>query len=254
MKSRPIAAIVACCVFFAGALRTVAKDEVSSATLKKALGSVPVAELPAKAVQLVSQAKLSDRQATTVETVKTAVNLRPAAAPAIVGAIARAVPEMAALAAGVAASEQPKQTEAIARAATGAAPSRVTEIVASLCRAVPNQYRNVAVAAAQILPGAGREILAGVSTGLPGLRPSIENALAKQTGTAPSLTEVLDQAANSSDGKLTTAATTPVAAPSFSRGPTISGPYIPLSNTPTNVTTGTSGDVPPGGRDYARPL
>ena len=90
--------------------------------------------------------------------VKGAVGINPAAAPAIVGAIARAVPDMASVAAGAAAAEQPKQASAIAKAAAAAAPSKAGKIVTAVCRAVPNEYRNIAVAVSQVVPASGKEI------------------------------------------------------------------------------------------------
>jgi hypothetical protein len=106
------------------------KEAPKANPFSKILTAVPAAELPAKAADLVSQAKPVDRQEATINVVKAALGINPAAAPAIVGAIARAVPEMASIAAGAAAAEQPKQAAAIAKAAvrcpknTGASPSR----------------------------------------------------------------------------------------------------------------------------------
>ena len=37
------------------------------------------------------------------------------------------------------------------------------------------------------------------------------------------------------------------------RGPAVGPPYIPLTTTPTNVTSGSAGVVPDGGRNYAKP-
>src|SRR6266481_1558212 len=70
------------------AVGSFAKD--SAKPLQATLSDVPAAELPAKALELVSAAKASHRKPETVEVVKAAVAINPAAAPAIVGAIARA--------------------------------------------------------------------------------------------------------------------------------------------------------------------
>jgi hypothetical protein len=56
-------------------------------------------------------------------------------------------------------------------------------------------------------------------------------------------------------GQSAAPATTATAAPvtPLARGPAVGPPYIPLTSTPTNVTSGTSGQVPTGGRNYAAP-
>src|SRR6266404_2743249 len=142
-------------------------------SFKEILVRVPRAELPATAAGLIMQAKAREREAITLDVMKSAVTLSPAAAPIIASAIARAVPEMAAIAAGVAAAEQPKQAAAIARAAAAAAPSQVGRIVVAVCRAVPIEYRTIAAAVAQAVPASGAEILNAVATALPDLKPGI---------------------------------------------------------------------------------
>src|SRR4051794_28663505 len=105
MKSIAIITLSVCCL---GALNSSAKDEPKPNPYKETLQHIPAAELPAKSAQLVKNAKAPERDAVTVNVVKAAVGMNPAATPAIVGAIARAVPEMASLAASTAATEQPK--------------------------------------------------------------------------------------------------------------------------------------------------
>jgi hypothetical protein len=245
-----------------------AKDAPQANPYNEVLTAVPAAELPAKAADLVSHAKSRDRQEATIQVVKAAVAINPAAAPAIVGAVARAVPDMAAIAASTAAAEQPKLAPAIAKAAAAAAPGKAGKIVAAVCRAVPNQYRDIAVAVAQVVPGSGKDIVNSVGTALPDLRPAIERVLAGYGRSVVSVASTLDQAASvarasASPGTVTplTAAPATPAAPvtvvglpaPMARGPTVTPPYWPLTQTPTNVTPGTSGDVPEGGRNYAKP-
>src|SRR5437879_10102937 len=102
--------------FCLGAFNSSAKDAPKINPFKETLKSAPAAELPARAAQLVQAAKSPEREAVTINVVRAAVEINPAAAPAIVGAIARSVPDMAAVAASTAAAEQPKQVNAIARA------------------------------------------------------------------------------------------------------------------------------------------
>ena len=234
-----------------------ARSFAADSPFKEKLSHVPAAELPAKAAALIKDTKARDREAVTLEVVKVAVALNPAAAPAIVGAISRSVPDVAALAAGTAAAEQPKQAAAIARAAAAAAPSKAGKIVVSVCRAVPNDYRNIAVAVAQAVPGSGKEILSAVAAALPDLKPGIEGVLARYGLNAPSVAFVLDPKMQAPD--LGTAPSAPggVIPSPLARGPAIGPPFLPLSGTPTNVTPGTSGNVPPGDRggpsDYSQP-
>src|ERR1035437_1999545 len=210
-----------------------AKDAPTANPFNKILTAVPAAELPAKAADLVSQAKPRDRQAATVNVVKAAVGINPAAAPAIVGAIARAVPKMAAVAAGTAAAEQPKQASAIAKAAAAGPPSQAGAIVRAVCRAVPNEYRNIAIAVSQAVPGAGKEILNAVVSALPELKPSIESVLAGYGGNVPSVAATLDQAAQTralsptapSGVALNPYSPTVVAGVPMARGPAAGPPY-----------------------------
>ena len=243
---------IAISVALLGACNAFGKDAPKAKPFNQVLTAVPAAELPAKAADLVSQAKPRDRQTTTIEVVKAAVGINPAAAPAVVGAIARAVPDMAAIAAGTAAAEQPKQANAIAKAAAAAAPAKAGKIVTAVCRAVPNEYRSIAVTVSQVTPSAGNEIVRGVAAAVPTLKPQIERTLAANGyASVVSVAGTLDQAATvvaSAADPVTDVARAPMV-----RGPAVGPPYIPLTGTPTNVTSGTSGEVPEGGRNYAQP-
>ena len=75
------------------------------AAAQHTLATAPAAELPAKAADLVQAAKSKDRPFTTVHVVKAAIQLNPVSTTAVVGAIARAVPAMASIAAGTAAED-----------------------------------------------------------------------------------------------------------------------------------------------------
>src|SRR5512141_2801320 len=81
---------------------------ISTAGVKQSLSSVPAAEIPAKAAELLKAAKAKERPAVTVQAVNDALEINPTLAPAVVGAIAKSSPETAALAAGAAAQRQPK--------------------------------------------------------------------------------------------------------------------------------------------------
>ncbi len=208
------------------------KDTPKATSLDEALAIVPTAELPARAAELVALAKPRDRQSTTISVAKIAVGINPAAAPYIVGAIARAMPGMAPLAADTAASKQPKQAGAIAKAAAAAAPAQTGKIVVALCRAVPEDYRAVVVAAVDAVPGSADGISKAVGASLPELKASVDQILA-------------------SYGRKVASA--PGALRPMTRGPAADRPYFPLTVTQTNLTTIFSGELPTGGRNYSTP-
>jgi hypothetical protein len=225
-------------------------------TSLETLKSLPAPELPVRAGELVKQARSGNREATAIEVTKAGVAINPASAPIIVGAIARAVPQVAALSASVAAAELPAQAPAITRAAASAAPTAVGQIVAAVCRVVPNQFRAIAVAASEAVPGSSRQILSGIGEAFPDLKPAIERALAG--GSAPAIgstVSTLQPATATVTASFTAPPVVAGSAPGAAglRGPVIGPPYIPLSGTSTNVNPGTSGDQPPGGRNYAAP-
>jgi len=221
---------------------------------KEILTRVPAAELPLKAAELVKDAKPRSREGVTIDVVKTAVILNPAAAPVIASTVARAVPEMAATAAAAAAEAQPKQAAAIAKAVAAAVPSKAGKIVVAVCRAVPNDYRNIAITTAQAVPGSDKQILSAITSAFPELKSGIDHALAAHTGT-PSVSSALASAPPTIDQSPAPCAT--LIYQPFPRGPTPGPPFIPISGTPTNITPATSGNVPPGARggptDYAQP-
>jgi hypothetical protein len=245
--------ILALSVVFLTAGPAFGKDTTAANPYKPTLAAVPAAELPAKAANLVQQAKARERQTVTLNVVKAAVAVNPAAAPAVVGAIARAVPDMASVAAGTAAAEQPKQASAIAKAAAAAAPAKAGAIVTAVCRAVPNEYQAIAVAVAQAVPGAGKQIVEAVAVALPNLKGPIEKAMASYGGNVASVADTLAVAGRISTVAETSRAESPAGGGSVARGPAVGPPYIPLTTTPGNVTPGTSGQVPAGGRNYASP-
>ena len=215
----------------------------------KSLAAVPATELPAQAAQLVKDANAADRQADTATVVKAAVSHRPATAAAVVGAIAQAVPEVAAVAAGTAAKAQPKLASVIAQAAAAAAPSQAGEIVVAVCRAAPGEFRAVALAVAKAAPGSEKEVLRALSVAFASLKPGIEDAIstyaanpASFAGIVASLKPTTVTVAQNGNGALDGV-----------RGPTIAPPYVPPSGSPANITPSSSGQVPTGGRDYAKP-
>jgi hypothetical protein len=229
-----------------GQVTLLAEEPTKSMPYRQVLSAVAPAELPAKAAELVKMANPRDCVTNTVEVTKAAVTIRAAAAPSIVGAIARAVQEMAAIAAGTAVTVQPKQAAAIAKAASAAAPSEAAKIVAAICRAAPGQYRSVAIIVAKTVPGSAKDILMAVASAIPELQLGIEKALALYSGNSISVAAVLDQASGAKNNLGSVGKSPP-------RGPTVEPPFLPLSSTVRSLSPNTSGEVPTGGRDYSKP-
>ena len=226
------------------------------------LSAATAAELPAKAAGLVSQADTKNLKQTTIDVVKAAVGLNPAAASAIVESIAQSSPAMVVIAAATAVSLVPDQAATIARAAAVAVPTKAGQIVEAICRVVPGAYQKVATAVAEVVPGAGREILTAVSTAIPTLKDSINTVLASYSGNVPSVSSMLAQVTPVTPS-IEVARTAPQATtvpqlsqPTFntpSLSPTFGTPYVPTPVTHTNIDPGSGTKVPIDGRNYAAP-
>jgi hypothetical protein len=218
-----------------------AGENASANSFLGALSSVAPAELPSKAGDLVAQADAKNLRQTTIDVVKAAVGLNPAAATAIVGSIARSSPKMAAIAAATAISLVPNQVISIARAAAAAAPKQAGLIVEAICRVLPEDYQKVADVVSEIVPGAGKQILAGISAAIPKLNDLINQVLASYNGNIPSVSSVLNQVAQFASSSGTVA----INSLDLPRGPSIGPPTIPISGTPPSpIDPGSGGPVP----------
>src|SRR5437879_913169 len=100
-----------------------AQEVAKTAFWKKVLRATPAPEMPILAAKWVKETAVSERATVTAGVVEAAVEINPASATLVVGAISRAMPEMAAVAAAAAAAKQPAQADAICRAATTVAPA-----------------------------------------------------------------------------------------------------------------------------------
>jgi hypothetical protein len=217
------------------------------------LSEATAAELPAKSADLVSKADAKQRQRATVDVVSAAVSLNPAAAPAIIGSIAQASPDMAAIAAATAVGLVPDQAAIIAHAAAAAAPTKAGKIVEAICRLLPKDYQQIADAVAEVVPGAGKEILTAISAAIPTMKASLNQVLAGYNGNVPSVSSVLDQVKSSALVATTTSLTySPLGSPLLAP-PTVGPPYVPSPTGHTNLNPGSGGQVPTGGRNYAAP-
>jgi hypothetical protein len=210
-----------------------------------ALSAVAPAELPGKAGELVSQADTKNLRQTTIDVVKAAVGLNPAAATAIVGSIAQSSPKMAGIAAATAINLVPNQVISIARAAAAAAPKQAGSIVEAICRVLPEDYQKVADAVSEIVPGAGKEILAGISVAIPQLNDLINQVLASYNGNIPSVSAILNRVGEVASSSGTLATLSPGPSLGLPRGPSLGPPTIPISSTPSSpIDPGSGGPVP----------
>lgn len=191
--------------------------EKSPATLPAALKGVALAEIPDQAAALIFAAKPASRETTATEVVSGAVKTYPAIASAIVGAVCTKCPQVAAVVAKAAIKVQPQQAQLLANAAAAAAPNHKADIA---------------------------KALAALGESVPTLKASLSPVIASLQSAAPQL-------ANATATTAAANAEPPAAGSGRIRGPIVSGPYVPLSGTPTNSPPGTS--VPPPGNDYARP-
>ena len=240
-------------IVLAMAVKVSAGENNGATPFFASLSAATAAELPAKAAELVSQANAKNLKQTTIDVVKAAVGLNPAAAPAIVGSIAQSSPAMAATAVAAAVSVVPDQVVAIARAAAAAAPAKAGQIVGAVCRELPASYQAVAEAVAEVVPGASREILTAISAAIPTLKDSLNKVLASYNGNIPSVSSVLAQVKPGVE--VATAAPLPPSTfntPSLAP-PTVTPPYVPTPGFHGNIDPGSGGKVPTGGRNYAAP-
>ncbi|HEY6227334.1 MAG TPA: hypothetical protein VI282_09450 [Verrucomicrobiae bacterium] len=104
--------------------------------IKKAVTSVPVAEMPAKAAQLVTDASKEDREAVAVTAVRAGIYKSRASARLLVSAVVKAAPEVAGPVTLAASEMEVGQAGYIASAAISSAPSAKTQIVTSANRGV----------------------------------------------------------------------------------------------------------------------
>jgi hypothetical protein len=99
--------------------------------IKKAVTSVPVAEMPATAAKLVTEASKEDREAVAVTAVRAGIYKSRSSARLLVSAVVKAAPETASAVTMAASEMEAGQAGYIASAAISAAPSAKNQIVLS---------------------------------------------------------------------------------------------------------------------------
>lgn len=217
------------------------------------LSQVKAPELAVRCGDIVSNVTTEQRDAVTVDVVAASAKTNPAALSSVVGAIAQAHPEVAALAAATAVSHQPKQTSQIVRAAVSAAPEQTGAIVYAVCVRNPGSYRMVAALSEQLVPQQKAAILEAVNAAMPEQRPFIEQAQANSSGSQSAAAIISDASQLSAQSGLTSD-TLASANTSNLRGPTVGPPYKPLNYaTPGNSDPGDTSEVPEDDRDGSAP-
>ncbi len=131
----------------------------TSSQYAKQLQNTPVLELPAKAAELIKQAPEKERATVTAEVIAVISKSKPAAIPAVVGTIARVMPQQAAVAAAAASEYQPELAPAIVQATVTSAPNYLSTIVTEACRAAPQYFQGIALGAAVAAPGSTSKII-----------------------------------------------------------------------------------------------
>ena len=141
--------------------------------IKKAVASVPAAELAARAAQMVSKAGKSDRKDVALTFVRETVSARPSTVVAVVAAIAKAAPDLSSSVAAEAAKLTTQQAAEIAKAAAASAPAQAEQIAAAVSKAVPDSATKVTRAVASTLPEQAARIVETVSTAVPQAKPAL---------------------------------------------------------------------------------
>lgn len=116
MKIKSLIATAALLAALAAFSPAFALEASQTAKLKETVLSVPVPEMPAKAVELVKASDADSREAVAVTVVRAIVSKHRGAAPMVVSAISKAAPELSLAVAMAAVAEAPSQKEAIAAA------------------------------------------------------------------------------------------------------------------------------------------
>jgi hypothetical protein len=237
-------------------------DEARVAEYTAQLRSVRVTEISRET------AKLVVAKADVADAVTAAVKVNGPSAPLVVGAVSKASPASAAVAAATAVKLQPKLAGPISKAAVSAASAELEAIVGAMCKAQPASFYVIGVNAANAAPKSSDKVLPAITTALPALKPLIARSQAEFAAArrAASLALVLKHTedmlvALSRDTKespeaLLAQADTAVETKYASlakAAPVQLPPFVPGGGTPGEINAGATAEVPPGGRVYSSP-
>jgi hypothetical protein len=135
-----------------------ALTEKQVSAINTAIKAAPVADLPVKAAELVTQSVKKEKEAVAVAVVRAAIAKKPAIAISVVSSVVKAAPFTAPAVAAAAAKLAPDQVEGIATAAALAAPDLADKIVAAIADVYPKAEERVAKAVMLAVPQAQAKI------------------------------------------------------------------------------------------------
>ncbi len=250
----------------------VASAEEMSPELTAALQSVPAAEMPAKAAALVRQARAEERQNQAVLAVRSAIQVNPAATPAVVGAIVGVAEETAAKVSAAAAAAQPEQAFVIARVAAMLAPKQADKIAFAVCKVVPGDYAKIAASVVQAVPSSEKKVMKAVVAAVPNVKTFMDRAGVSADIGLP-LAVVLDKTQRQINEDARGLKVTPeealvkpasdlvFAAPSSASSraalatvPTVGPPFTPAGSNVGEIDRNDTTEIAPGsGRNYSKP-
>jgi hypothetical protein len=225
---------------------TLALSARRASEIRKAVTSVPVPEMPAKAAELVQHADKADRKEVAITAVRAVVSKRKASGPVVVAAISKVAPELAATAAAAASQLVADQSANISLAAIAAAPGQSEAILAAIANSFVQINGNQSVTSQ---PGAAQSngsVATSVST------PSVPSASAISTVASVQNADRSSSPANVTEGVRPSvpaapslASTTAAAAPIARGEADLNGPSSGLighGTTPINRISGGRGD------------
>ncbi len=136
------ALLVALSMFVGTSANALTTSQVKA--VRKAVTSVPVTEMGAKAVELILQAEKQDREMVAVTAVRAIVFRYKASAPVVVAAVSKAAPDVAAAVAAAASELSRSDASQIAAAASLAAPAQASDISYAVSQTVSPFSRGAA--------------------------------------------------------------------------------------------------------------
>jgi hypothetical protein len=195
MKPNQILSALVLVGLCATATSTYALPQSQIVSIKQSVATAPVAELPARAAQIVSQASQADQEKVALVTVREAIARRPATAAAVVGAISKVAPEATVAVAAEAARLSSEQASEIARAAATATPAQAHKIAAAVAQAAPTSAVKVTRVVAWAVPQHAWGIVENVVAAVPQAKTQIE-----QDQTIAAITRSSQSSASQSGG------------------------------------------------------
>ncbi len=147
--------------------QTLASVESQTAAAKKAMSGVPVPEMAAKAVRLVSQASVEDREVVALAAVEFVAQKHPAATKSVVSSISRFSPSLAAKVAAKAAKLLPHDSIGLACAAALGARQCAPEVASVVAKSYPKLAPDVAERVMLAVPEAAAMTSEAVAAAVP---------------------------------------------------------------------------------------